>query len=61
MSKIDKYLPPKRGEIRSIQGNVQVELFDAADKYRKEHDLTWNELVTALLLRLVDENKRKTG
>lgn len=59
MSKsIENYLP-KKGEVRPMQGNVDVGLYDQVDRYRKSKDLTWNELLTAMCQKLIDEIKGK--
>ena len=59
MSKSIENFLPKKIENRPVQGNVDTKLFAVVDSYRKNRGLTWNELITALFERLVEETKRK--
>ncbi len=59
MSKpIESYLPEKV-DTKVCQGNIEIGLHKAVDKYRQTKGITWNELMTALFERLLDEQKKK--
>lgn len=58
MKPLDAYLPEDI-TTKVCQGNIETNLHKTVDKFRQSKGLTWNELLTALFERLVDEQKKK--
>jgi hypothetical protein len=56
--KLKKYLPKKEKEEPVLaQGYVPRELFDNVNKKREKLNITWNELMEALLKAFLDEKE----
>lgn len=59
MKALEKYLPKKPQDVTRVQALIDGGLHNKIKTYLDENDLGWNDLITALLTRLIDEIETK--
>lgn len=59
-SDYEKYLPAQpKVETRSVQADVPLDIRDAAEEIKDKRGLTWDQLITGLLTKLIDDHNKK--